>query len=234
MELQLHRQLGRVGRILRRPVPSRGAENLRMILHQHAVLQDGDERGAFRLAALIETRGLENDVVGLPLARLAAGVHQRRALLVNRGRLAVEIRLILVRIEDLDFVDAHHEHAAVAPFLAVAHDFLGRGPFDVELAIAEGPLGVNVVLGGNRIAVLDLPVLAVDPLREVVAVKQHDGIAGRPARRARIDNLWLRPRNSADVLAGAEDANERKDKDRRDQGGRPAGDQVSHGSLLLA
>ena len=115
------------------------------------------------------------------------------------------------------------------------YDFLGRGPFDVQLAIAEGPLGVNVVLGGNGVAVLDLPVLAVDPLREVVAVKQHDGIAGRPARRARIDNLWLRPEEFPLMYSPALRTltSERTRTAAIKAAVRP-GDQVSHGSLLLA
>ena len=77
-----------------------------------------------------------------------AGVHQRRPLLIDRGGLSVEVRLVLVGIEDLDFIGAHHVDAAIAPFLAVPFDFVGGGKFYVQLAIAEAFLkaGANVFL----------------------------------------------------------------------------------------
>ena len=79
----------------------------------------------------------------------------------------------------------------------MARDLLRRGPFHVQLAVAEGLLGMNVAHGGNGVAVADGPFLAPFPLRHALAVEEHDGVAGRAARRAGIDHLRLRPGDSA-------------------------------------
>ena len=83
------------------------------------------------------SRGGEDDVERLPLARLARGVHQRRRLAVDRAGDAVGVDFAVVRFDDLQFVQAQHEHAAIAPDHGVAVGLLWRGPFDVQLAVAE-------------------------------------------------------------------------------------------------
>ena len=95
MILQRHRQLGRVRFVVRRLVVRRDAHHLDVILREHAVVEDGEIRALEQLAVAVEHRGVEHDVVGLPLARLAARVHERRVLLVDRRRLAVEVGLVL-------------------------------------------------------------------------------------------------------------------------------------------
>ena len=77
------------------------------------------------------------------------------------------------------------------PWVAVG---LGRrGPFDVQLAIAEGLLGVDLAgLADVDAAVFDAVRLAAVPLREVLAVEQHDGVGRRPAR----------PRRPASTIGG--------------------------------
>ena len=64
---------------------------LDIVLDENAVMEDGDTGGAQQFAAGIETRAVEDDVVGLPLARRARGVHEWRILAVNGASLAVGV-----------------------------------------------------------------------------------------------------------------------------------------------
>ncbi len=108
-----------------------------IVLDQDAVVEDRHPRRPEQLSVLVEARPVEDDVVGLPLAGLAAGVDERRVLAVERRPSTVGIGLVVVAVEDLDLVDVHQEDAAVAPVLAFALDH-GRGrPLDMELAVAE-------------------------------------------------------------------------------------------------
>ena len=63
-----------------------------VMMDEDAVMQYGDISGLFELAGF-EDRGEKDNIEGLPLAGLAAGVYFRRGLAVNRGRLAVGIEL---------------------------------------------------------------------------------------------------------------------------------------------
>ena len=76
---------------------------------------------------------------------------QRRVLLVDRAALAVEVRLVVVGIEDLHFVAAHQEHTAVAASLARTFDLFGRRPLDVHLAVTEHVLAGDLSLAGNHV-----------------------------------------------------------------------------------
>ena len=81
--------------------------------------------GLRKRAVGIEPRPREQDVVGLPFARLAAGIHRRRLLLVERTALAVgvgegSVGAVFKRIEHLDLVLLHQEHARVAASLTLA------------------------------------------------------------------------------------------------------------------
>ena len=143
-----------------------------------------------QLAVGVELRRVEHDVVGLPLAGLPARVHERRVLLVNGARLAVEVGRVLVRVEDLQLVVVHQEHAAVAAALAAALDDRRRGELDVELAAAERLLRLDAAAAGldGRDAVGDDPRRRpaggglADPLREVLAVEEHDRVRWRRTR----------------------------------------------------
>jgi hypothetical protein len=74
-------------------------------------------------------------------------------LLVDRTRLAVDVGLVPVAVEDLQLVadvaaaGGREEEAGVAAGLALAGDVLGRLPFEVELVVPEAALGL-VVAGG--------------------------------------------------------------------------------------
>jgi len=110
-------------------------------------------------------------------------------LAVDRGGLAVGVGFTFVGVEDLDFVEAVEEDAAVAAILILAFRGLRLGEFDVELAIAEGFAGVEVAgLGGDfELSVFYFPlggraVFAL-PLGEIFAVEEDDSVGGRAAGR---------------------------------------------------
>ncbi len=64
-----------------------------VVMDKYAVVQDGDISGLFELAVL-EDGGEEDNIEGLPLAGLAAGVYHRRGLAVNGGGLAVGVEFL--------------------------------------------------------------------------------------------------------------------------------------------
>src|ERR1043166_7494917 len=68
-----------------------GAGERDVVLHQHAVMEDGHPRRAQELALAVEAGPVEDDVVGLPLPRWPARVDERGILPVHRGRLAVGV-----------------------------------------------------------------------------------------------------------------------------------------------
>lgn len=81
-------------------------------------------------------RTTPDDVVALPLARLAAGIDEGRKLSVNRARDAVGVDGILKSIEDLDFVDADEEDSTVPSTLAGPSYDAWTGEFKMKLTIA--------------------------------------------------------------------------------------------------
>ena len=159
--------------------------DLDVVLNEHAVVQHRDPRPVDDLSLLVEFRGVEDDVVRLPLAGLARSIHQRRVLLVDRAGLTVVVSLILIRVEDLHLVALHQEYAAVAAFLAFAFHDRRRRPFDVQLRVAEFVGGDHVPSSWHH---LDITVthdplcgttLSRSPVRKVPAVEQHDCVRRR-------------------------------------------------------
>src|SRR5213078_3918506 len=80
---------------------------------------------------------MEDDVIRLPLAGRTGGVDERWILAVDRARLPVGIRVVLVGIEHLQLVDSHEKDAAVAALLAFTLWRSRRAPLDVQLHVAE-------------------------------------------------------------------------------------------------
>ena len=70
----------------------------------------------------------------------------------------------------------------------------------MKLAIAEGVLRVDPCLGGDRVAVLDDPLVTAVPFRKVLAVEKHGGIGRRLVVLARRDNFGLLPDDAGLVL----------------------------------
>lgn len=83
-----------------------------------------------------EHRTTPDDVVALPLARLAAGIDEGWELSVNCARDAIGVDRILESIEDLDFVDADQEDSAVPATLAGSSHDARTCEFKVNLTIA--------------------------------------------------------------------------------------------------
>jgi hypothetical protein len=99
-----------------------------VILNQHAVMKQRDCRTPGKLATWIEARAMKNNIVGLPFPGLPRGIHQRRILPINRRGFTVCIGYVLVRIENLDFIESLQKDAAVAPILVPPFGRRGRGP----------------------------------------------------------------------------------------------------------
>src|SRR2546430_17530361 len=174
--------------VRRADVVSGGTGEFDVVLREDAVVEDGNMRRASEFAGCIEARAMPDDVVGLPLARSASSVYQRRILAVNRGDLAVGVSLAVVRIKNLNFVKAHQEDAAVAAVLVFALGRIGLTKFDVELAIAKTVLGADVASLGRdfKVAVFDLPlggaaILLLHPFGKVFAVEEDNGVRRRLA-----------------------------------------------------
>ena len=203
MVLQFQRSLGAVWCVFRQnPVP-RFAQYFGVVLHQDAVVKDGEVSGRSQFA-LLEAWRDEDHVIGLPFARRTRRVDQRWILAVDGSATAVGVRPVLVAVEHLQFVPAEQKNAAVAPLLALAAGWLGRGEFQVELNVVKLVLGENVAAA--RLAhdgpVLNVPGrrLAVHcpPLGKILSIEQNADVGGgfarclRRADRAGGDNFWLR------------------------------------------
>src|SRR5438094_873790 len=86
--LQQQRQPVGVRRIVGALAVYRPAGDDRVVLDEHAVVQDGHPRRVAHRPVRREVGPVKDDVVGLPLTRRAARVDERRGLPVYRGRLA--------------------------------------------------------------------------------------------------------------------------------------------------
>jgi hypothetical protein len=187
MILQDERFFGCVSFIFGHTIGRRGSFDLGVILNENAVVQHGHGAWFEESALFIEARGVEDDVVSLPLGRFPGGIDQRRMLFIDGAGLAVGISFILVGIEHLQFVAALQVDAAVAAPLACAFDFQGWGPLDVDLAIPEGLGGGNAAGAiDRRDAVLDLPsggaAGVIFLARQIPAVKEDNGVGRGRAR----------------------------------------------------
>src|SRR5205823_4657410 len=133
-----------------------------------------------------------DNVVALPFTRLSHRVHERRVLLVDARCLTIHVRLVVVRIEDLDLVACvagtgrGEKDAAVAAGLTRSRDALRDAPLEVELIVGEATLRLDVAGGlvHRDHAVGNGPMrgrVIVDryPLVEIVTVEQHDRIGRR-------------------------------------------------------
>ena len=234
MKLQVNGTFGRVGLIVRGGAFEEGSPlEFEVILHDHPVVQHGDEGGSGDFALIIHAGRGEEDVVGLPFSRRPTGVDHGRGLLVERTGLAVEVGLVLIAVENLHFVAAHQVDATVAASLPLAHDLGGRGPFEVQLAVTELGLGVDAPLGGGGDALRDLPLVASMPARERLPVEQHGGIGGGATDRAGLDDNGFGPVDATLVLIDQGGGERQGGKSRTQQSGsRRATNQMARGEHL--
>ena len=71
------------------------------------------------------------------LRQLAGGIDEWLGPAIEGAALAVGVSFVLVAIEDLHFVLAHEEDAAIAAALAIAFHLAWSGELDVQAAGAE-------------------------------------------------------------------------------------------------
>src|SRR6185312_16626386 len=119
--------------------------------------------------------------------RFAIRVRQRNGLLVYTAGLAVDVGLVVVRIENLQLIpvvagsSGGEKHATVAARLTASGDVRGDFPFNVKLVVFKAFLGFDVssVLVHGHDAVVDFPfsrrlVLYRYPLIQILAIEQDD------------------------------------------------------------
>ena len=111
--LQSERCFRRMRRILVNFSVRRRADQLRVVLNDDPVVNDGNVRWFVEFVAL-EPRSTLNDVVRLPLTGLTTGIDERWVLAVDRTRVPVGVRRIIVVVEHLNFVPIQGEDAAVS------------------------------------------------------------------------------------------------------------------------
>lgn len=102
----------------------------------HDAIMENRDHGRSEDTIAFEHRPPPDDVVALPLARLAAGIDEGRELSVNRACDAIGVDGILKSIEDLDFVDAEEKNATVSSTLAGSSHDARTCEFKVNLTIA--------------------------------------------------------------------------------------------------
>src|ERR1041385_8494273 len=165
--------------ILRKLAVNGGPHQLLVIVQQNAVEEHGRIGGLYQLA-VSEYRRLEYDVVALPFAGLASCICKRRPLSIERAGLAIGVGRILVGIENLNFVQALQEYAAIAAILAVATNFHRRSPLNVQLHIAKLLLGGEVASTRRHfqdtVGKFPIPLAARLPLRKIFAIEEDYGI----------------------------------------------------------
>src|SRR5689334_4620326 len=106
----------------------------KVILHQHTVEEHSRIRRRLHRPVIIKYWSSPHDIIGLPLSRLATGIHQRSRLLVNACGHPIHVSLILVGIQDLQLISGvarpggGEEQSAVSPRLTAARHVLRNLP----------------------------------------------------------------------------------------------------------
>jgi len=156
-----------------------------IVLDQHAVEERRDP-SRFDDLTFLQLGGRENDIIYLPLAGLANGIHERRRLTVDSARHTVGVSGIIVGIEHLAFVAVHEKDPSITLLLRVALLSLRvAAPFNMELAAGKLQMGPTITAIDDQLAVLDRPgtrefsrriLLLAVKLRGIFAVKQNDRV----------------------------------------------------------
>src|SRR5687768_2809949 len=72
--------------------------DLIIVLHEHAIVENRDARRREQSPVFMESRRCIRNVVNIPFAWLAHGIHQRRTLLIDTASLTVDISWIVVTV----------------------------------------------------------------------------------------------------------------------------------------
>ena len=118
-----------------------------VVLHDHTIENDRHDRTGAIGSVCLESRGGIDDIIDIPFARLSARIDERSRLLVDAGRLTVDIGLIVVAIQNLYFIAVLQIDAAIAPALSATVYVLGNHPLDVKLEVAKGFPGDDITCG---------------------------------------------------------------------------------------
>ena len=159
--------------------------NLVIQVHQHAIVQHGEAAGFDYFAVLHHGDG-EKDVEGLPFSRRPGNVNQGRRLAIDSRALAIRVNLLVVGIEDLDFMTAKQEDTIVAALVPGRFKSCREQELDVNLRAAKLLLGDEIAFanhGCDDAAVLNRVVRRL-PLAQALAIEQHHGIGGNGSGRA--------------------------------------------------
>jgi len=167
------------------------AFELEVVLHQHAVVEDGDTGWGSEAAVSMEYGSRPDDIVALPFAWFAAGVGQRDRLFVDAAGLSIDIGLIVIVVQYLQLISivaltgAGEENTAVAPGLVGARDIGGYPVFDVQLIVREGffCLYITGFFIDRENTVADDPfggtaVAYVYPVVKIFPIEEDDRIGG--------------------------------------------------------
>lgn len=181
------------------PRAGRLAFNGYVILHQDAVVQNGEGAGSGDLSGCVTGGGVKDDVVALPFAGFAANIDQRNVLAVKGGAASVRIGWVFEGIENLDFVVILNIDAAVTASLRFCVGHVRGAEFDVDLGAAEFAPGIQVAFAAvaDQGAVFKLPfgmaAVFVDPFAGVGSIEKDDGVRGWRAGRSGVHDAGLGP-----------------------------------------
>ena len=118
-----HQRLLRIVFLIRlRSDVESGPLDLNVILNEYAIVNDRHVAWRYYGSVLGKARSAKENVVALPLTRLAARVDHRDVLLVDARSLAVRVSAIVIGIEHLNFVPSLKKHSAISALLAFAFD----------------------------------------------------------------------------------------------------------------
>ena len=107
------------------------AENLGVVLQNHAVLDYRNVRTCAISAVGFERGGGVDYVVNVPFPGFTHGVGKRSCLFVNTSRHAVDVCLVVVVVKHLHFVHSLKVNAAVASKLVGTFYVFRHTPFNV-------------------------------------------------------------------------------------------------------
>ena len=126
-----------------------------IVLDHDAVLQDGDRCRRLQAAVRVALCGAEDDVIGLPFHGCAAGVDQGRRDAVDSTANVICELFLQVSIQNLQLVAALNIYAAVAAILAALLGHVRCAEFHVDVRVAVGVLGYDILVRDSHDAVLD-------------------------------------------------------------------------------
>ncbi len=192
MILDVNRQFVWVRRVVWRLVEKCSTLQREVVVNHDAIVQYRDVGGLYQFSLSVELGGLEDDVIRLPLARLARRVDGGRGLLVDGSALSVEVGFVFVGVENLQLVPLHQKHPAVPAALALSDDFGGCREFQMQLATAEPLFCLDAPPANFGVTIFNFP---ISPLErgQIRPIEQDDRVARGLLRIAGIHDRWFWP-----------------------------------------